>query len=77
MFYLPNTHSKISIDVVSVDVNGGVRYSKPLIHVPKVQITNLGDFNVGKKHCNLKAGHREHRFLGSMITLSVVGVILL
>ena len=77
MFYLPNTHNKISINVVSVDVNVSLRYSKPLMHVPKVQITNLGDLDVGKKHCNIKAGHRDFSFLGSVITLNVMGAILL
>ena len=57
--------------------NVSPRNSKPLIHVPKEQITNLGDLNVGKKHWNIKAGHRDFRFLGSVIALNVVGVILL
>ena len=47
------------------------------MHVPKVQITNLGDLNLGKRHWNIKAGHRDFRFLGSVITLNVVGAILL
>ena len=77
MFYLPNTHSKISINVVSVDVNVSPIYSKPLMHVPKVQITNLDDLDVGKKHWNIKAGHRDFCLLGSVITLNVVDAILL
>ena len=77
MFYLPNRHSKISINVVSVDVNVSPRYSKLLMHVPKVQMTNLGDLNVEKKHWNIKADHRDFLFLGSVITLNVVGAILL
>ena len=77
MFYLPNTHSKISINVVSVDVNVSPIYAKPLMHVLKVQITNLGDLNVLKKHWNIKTGHRDFRVLGSVITLNVVGAILL
>ena len=76
MFYLPNTHSKNSINVISVDVNVSPRYSKPLMHFPKVQINNLDDLNVGKKHWNIKAGHRDFRFFGSVITLNVVGAIL-
>ena len=76
MFYLPDTHSKISINVVSVDVNVSPRYSKPLMHVPKVQITNMDDLNVGKKHWNIKAGHRDFRVFGSVITFNVMGVIL-
>ena len=76
MFYLPNTHSKISISVVSIDVNVSPRYSKLLMHIPKVQITNLDDLNVEKKHWNIKAGHCDFRFLGSVITLNVVGAIL-
>ena len=47
------------------------------MHVPEVQITNLDDLNVAKKDWNIKAGHREFRFLGSVITLNVVGAILL
>ena len=77
MFYLPNTHSKIPINAVSVDVNVSPRYSKPLMRVPKVQITNLDDLNVGKKHWNIKAGHRDFLFMGSVITLNAVGAILL
>ena len=77
MFYLPNTHSKISINVVSVDVNVSPRYSKPLMHACNVQITNLDDLNVWKKYWNIKAGHRDFRVLGSVITLNVVGTILL
>ena len=78
MFYLPNTHSKISINVVSIDVNVSPRYSKLLMHFSKVQIslTNLDDLNVGKKHWHIKAGHCDFRFLGSVITLNVVGAIL-
>ena len=45
------------------------------MHVPKVHITNLDDLNVGKKHWNIKAGHRDFRVLGSMIKLNVVGAI--
>ena len=77
MFYLPNTHSKISTNVVSVDVNVSPRYSKPLVNVPNVQITNLDDLNVGKKHWNIKAGHRDFHLLGSVVTLNIVGAILL
>ena len=47
------------------------------MRVPKVQITNMDDLNVGKKHWNMKAGHRDFRVLGSVITLNVVGAILL
>ena len=43
MFNLPNMHCKVSINVISVDVNVIPRYSKPLMHVHKVQITNLDD----------------------------------
>ena len=47
------------------------------MHVSKVHITNLDDLNVRKKYWNIKAGHRDFRFLGSVITLNVVGAILL
>ena len=47
------------------------------MHVPKVQITNKDDLNVGKRHWNIKAGHRDFHVLGSVITLNVVGAILL
>ena len=43
MYYPPNMHSKVSINVVSADVNVIPRYSKPLMHVHKVKITNLDD----------------------------------
>ena len=47
------------------------------MHDPKGQITNLDNLNVGKKPWNIKAGHRDFRLLGSVITLNVVGAILL
>ena len=62
-------HSKVSINVVSIDVNVIQRYSKPLMYVHKVQITNLDEFLVGKKTlklgCIIKTGHRDFRFWGS------------
>ena len=79
MFYLPNMHSKVSINVVSVDVNVIPRYSKPLMHVHKVQITNLDDLNVGKKHWNCDLLYKRvivTFVFGSVITSNVVGAIL-
>ena len=70
-------HSKISINVVSVDVNVHPRYSKPLMHDHKVQITNLDNSHVWKKHLKIKTCHRDFRFLGSVIMPNVVGAILL
>ena len=49
MFYPPNMHSKVSINVVLVEANVIPRYSKPLIHVHKVQITSSDDLHVGEK----------------------------
>ena len=78
MFYLPNMHSKVSINVISVDVNVIPRYSKPLMHVHKVQMTNLDDGkSIGTVMHHKKTGHRDFRFLGSMITPNIVGAILL
>ena len=77
MFYMPNMHSKNKKNVVSVDVNVNPRYSKPLMHVHKVQITNFDDSHFGKKHWKIKTGHRDFRFLGSVIMANDVGAILL
>ena len=78
MFYLPNMHSKnLKKNVVSVDVNVNPRYSKPPMHDHKVQITNFDDSHLRKKHWKIKTGHSDFRFLGSVITPSVVGAILL
>ena len=76
MFYLPNMHCKVSINVVSVDVNVIPRYLKPLMHVHKVQITNLDDEKALELWCTIKPGHRDFRFLGSVITPNVMDVIL-
>ena len=69
-------HCKVSINVVSVDVNVIPRYSKPLMHVHKVQITNLDDVKALELKCIIKTGHRDFRFLGSMITPNVMDAIL-
>ena len=73
-------HSKLSINVVSADVNVIPRYSKPLVHVHKVQITNLDDLHVGEKAlelgCIIKTCHRDVRFLSIVIQPNVVGAIL-
>ena len=76
MFYPPKKHSKVSINVVSVDVNVIPRYSKPLMHVHKVKITNLDDGKTLELRCIIKTGHRDFLFLGSVITLNIVGAIL-
>ena len=63
-------HNKVSINVVSADVNVIPKYSKPLMHVHKVQITNLDDLHVGKRIVTVmhhKTGHVDFRFLGSVI----------
>ena len=77
-----NMHSKVSINVVSVDVHVILRYSKPLMHVNKVKITNLDDLHVWNLKalelcCIIKTGLSDFRFLGSVITPTVVGAILL
>ena len=73
MLYLPNMHSKVLNNVVSADVNVILRYPKSLKHVHKVPIIN----HVGKRHWNIKTGHRDFRFLGSVVALNVVGALLL
>ena len=70
-------HSKVSNNVVSADVNVILKYPKSLMHVHKVPITNLDALHVGRRHWNIKTRHRDFRFLGSVVTLNVVGVILL
>ena len=77
MFYPPYMQSKASINVVSVDVNVIPGYSKPLMHVHKVKITNLDDGKTLKLCCIIKTAHRDFLFLGSVITLNIVGAILL
>ena len=47
------------------------------MHVHKVLINNLDALHVGKTLWNIKTGHRDFRFLGSVVTLNVVGAILL
>ena len=64
MFYLLNMHREVSINVVSVDVDVIPRLSKPLMHVHKVQITNL---DAGKSIGTVmhhKKGHRDFRSFG-------------
>ena len=77
MLYLPNMYSKVSNNVISADVNVILRYPKSLMHVHKVPITNLDALHVGKRHWKIKTGHRDFRFLGSVVILNVVGAILL
>ena len=77
MLYLRNMHSKVSNNVVSADVNVILRCPKSLMHVHKVPITNLDALHVGKRHRNIKTGHRDLRVLGSVVTLNGVGAILL
>ena len=69
-------HCKVSINVVSVDVNVIPRYSKPLMHVHKVQITNLDDDKALELRCIIKTSQRDFRFLGGVITPNVMGAIL-
>ena len=60
-----NKHSKLSISVVSADVNVIPRYSKPL---KDVQITNLDDLHVGEKSIGTVMNHKtSHPFLSSVI----------
>ena len=77
MFYLLNMHSKVSINGVSVDVTVIPRYSKLLMHVHKVQITNLDDGKNIRTVMHHKKGHRDFRFLGSVIMPNILGAILL
>ena len=81
MSYLPNMHSKVSINVVSVDANVILIYTKPLMNVHKVQIINLGDLHVGGKSIGTVMHHKNGSsyllFLGSVIMPNVVGAILL
>ena len=69
-------HSKVSINFVSVDVNVIPKYSKLLMHVFKVQIPIWIMEKELELRCIIKTGHRAFRFLGSVITPSIVGAIL-
>ena len=70
-------HSKVSINVVSADVNVIPKYSRPLMHIHKIQITRLVDLHVGGKSIGTvmlhNTGHRDIRFLVSVIKPDVVG----